>query len=150
MRIVHRPERRPVSRVHRMERTYETNSVWGEQVHARGRRRGDRCICRGSRSRARKVDTRGILMISDWSHKHIVFSTADFLGQAWRLQGEPRYRQQAIRRAASEMKTRKSTGAWRRRFGWWPCNSSRRTDSEADWGQSLGAAARREVPIAGR
>ncbi len=39
-----------------------------------------------------------ISMISDWSHRHVVFSQPASWVTPWKLQGEPRYWQQILRR----------------------------------------------------
>jgi hypothetical protein len=39
-------------------------------------------------------------MTTDWSNRHMVYSTPSSLPQAWRLQMEPRYLQQWTRRNA--------------------------------------------------
>jgi hypothetical protein len=37
-------------------------------------------------------------MTTDWSNRHMIYSAPSTLGQAWRLQAEPRYHQQLMRR----------------------------------------------------
>ncbi len=90
-----------------------------------------------------------IPMISDWSHKHIVFSQPTSWVTAWRLQGEPRYWQQAIRRARfgnEDPEIERERG--RRRFGWWP-RIEQEDGFQSDWGQSLGAGGSTGAPING-
>jgi len=38
-------------------------------------------------------------MTTDWSNRHMIYSAPSTFAQAWRLQAEPRYRQQLIRRS---------------------------------------------------
>ena len=81
-----------------------------------------------------------IPMISDWSHRHVVFSQPHSLEEAWRLQGEPRYWMQVLGRKArrqgridheSESDEESFSDFERRR------REHKRT-FERDWGQSLG------------
>jgi len=37
-------------------------------------------------------------LVTDWSHRHMIYSSPSTLAQAWRLQAEPRYLQQWMRR----------------------------------------------------
>ena len=46
-----------------------------------------------------------IELITDWSHRHMIFSAPDSTAQAWRLQSQPRYAQQQIRRNPSEWRS---------------------------------------------
>ena len=39
-------------------------------------------------------------MTTDWSNRHMVYSAPSSMGQAMRLQAEPRYMHQLVRRAA--------------------------------------------------
>jgi hypothetical protein len=92
-----------------------------------------------------------ISMISDWSHRHVVFSQPASWVTAWKLQGEPRYWQQILRRngrgrvpAEPELE--------RRRFGfsgfdWHP--PQREEPLERDWGESLGAGGTTGAPLNG-
>jgi hypothetical protein len=41
-------------------------------------------------------------MVTDWSHRHIIFSRPASWVTSWKLQGEPRYWQQAIRRSGTD------------------------------------------------
>ena len=42
-------------------------------------------------------------MTTDWSNRHMVYSAPSSMAQAWRLQAEPRYLHQLIRRSAPAM-----------------------------------------------
>jgi hypothetical protein len=37
-------------------------------------------------------------LVTDWSNRHMIYSSPSTLSQAWRLQAEPRYLQQWMRR----------------------------------------------------
>jgi hypothetical protein len=92
-----------------------------------------------------------ISMISDWSHRHVVYSQPASWVKAWKLQGEPRYWQQTLRRngrgrvpAEPELE--------RLRFGfsgfdWHP--PQREEPLERDWGESLGAGGTTGAPLNG-
>jgi hypothetical protein len=95
-----------------------------------------------------------IPMISDWSHRHVVFSQPTSWVTAWRLQGEPRYWQQALRRRARKFEPTEpelqgevnSSGEFERRRQRWP--QWQRNDAfQKDWGQSLGAGGSTGVPF---
>jgi len=44
-------------------------------------------------------------MTTDWSDRHMVYSAPSSMPQAWRLQSEPRYIHQWIRRNAMSLQT---------------------------------------------
>src|SRR5580704_1345849 len=82
-----------------------------------------------------------IPMISDWSHRHVVFSQPHSVEEAWRLQREPRYWMQILRRNArrhgridheSESDEENFSDFARHRRDHTPA-------FKRDWGQSLGA-----------
>jgi hypothetical protein len=37
-------------------------------------------------------------LVTDWSHRHMIYSSPSTLAQTWRLEAEPRYLQQWMRR----------------------------------------------------
>lgn len=51
---------------------------WGKKAHAQGHT--------------------PVHMTTDWSNRHMVYSTPSSMAQAWRLQAEPRYLHQLTRR----------------------------------------------------
>jgi hypothetical protein len=76
-------------------------------------------------------------MISDWSHRHVVFSQPHSFEEAWRLQREPRYWIQVLGRNARrhgridhEFESDEQNFS---DFDW-----HRRAAFKRDWGQSLG------------
>ena len=82
-----------------------------------------------------------IPLISDWSHRHIVFSQPRTFEEAWRLQREPRYWMQVLGRNArqhgridheSESDEENFSDFERRR-------REHKPTFQRDWGQSLGA-----------
>jgi hypothetical protein len=82
-----------------------------------------------------------IPMISDWSHRHVVFSQPHSFEEAWRLQREPRYWRQILGRNArrhgqieheSESDEENSSDFERHRREHTPA-------FKRDWGQSLGS-----------
>jgi hypothetical protein len=92
-----------------------------------------------------------ISMISDWSHRHVVFSQPDSWVKAWKLQGESRYWQQILRRsgrtrvpAESELERRRFRFPG---FDWRP--PQREEPFERDWGESLGNGGTTGVPLNG-
>jgi hypothetical protein len=99
-----------------------------------------------------------IPMINDWSHRHVVFSRPASIAQAWKLQAEPRYWLQALRRNPA-MFGRSAEGARgeREEFGREE-NRSRdlierqmvwqREGFARDWGESLGVGGSTGVPFA--
>jgi len=97
-----------------------------------------------------------IPMISDWSHRHIVFSQPSSWETAWRLQGEPRYWQQALRRNARSLERVEGgldEGARSlievgpgRRPRWF---REREDVFQRDWGQSLGVGGSTGAPLSG-
>jgi hypothetical protein len=92
-----------------------------------------------------------ISMTSDWSHRHIVFSQPTTWVTAWRLQGEPRYWQQAMRRngrgrGPAEPEWERSRwglpgSGWREHH--------REKPFERDWGQSLASGGTTGAPMSG-
>ncbi|MGB7283179.1 MAG: hypothetical protein WBE13_13025 [Candidatus Acidiferrum sp.] len=92
-----------------------------------------------------------IPLISDWSHRHVVFSQPHNIQEAWRLQREPRYWLQILGRSG---RRNAETGAdlangdetyldFERR------RREREPAFRRDWGQSLGAAGSTGVPLSG-
>jgi hypothetical protein len=82
-----------------------------------------------------------IPMISDWSHRHVVFSQPHSFEEAWRLQREPRYWMQVLAHNArrhvridheSESDEENFSDFERRR-------REHKPTFQRDWGQSLGA-----------
>lgn len=59
-------------------------------------------LSRGNRMHAQ--DHTPVHMTTDWSNRHMVYSTPSSMSQAWGLQAEPRYFHQLIRRAAPALK----------------------------------------------
>jgi hypothetical protein len=93
-------------------------------------------------------------MISDWSHHHVVFSQPSSYEKAWRLQSEPRYFQQVVRRnglgrAFPQLESETGRG---NRFGF-PGLDGRQRQREKpfarDWGQSLGSGGTTGAPLSG-
>jgi hypothetical protein len=90
-----------------------------------------------------------IPMISDWSHRHVVFSQPHSFEEAWRLQREPRYWIQILRRNArrhgrmdheSESDGENFSDFERRR-------REHKPTFERDWGQSLGMGGSTSSPV---
>jgi len=48
--------------------------------------------------RAKAQEHVPVHMTTDWSNRHMIYSAPSTLAQAWRLQAEPRYLQQLLRR----------------------------------------------------
>src|ERR1700735_1488200 len=65
-------------------------------------------------ARATKAADEPIHLVTDWSHRHVVFSPPRNLMDRWRLSRNPRYVQQIIRRAA-EREAQGADGSWRHR-----------------------------------
>jgi hypothetical protein len=113
-------------------------------------------------------------MVTDWSHRHVVFSRPTSWVTAWRLQGDIRYWQQTVRRsgfaqlmeidtdrsanqpsedasdAESEARSARDAGGReprRIRVGGWP-RRERLDEFHRDWGQSLGVNGFTGVPFA--
>jgi hypothetical protein len=90
-------------------------------------------------------------MISDWSHRHVVFSQPHSFEEAWRLESEPRYWIQVLGRNARrhgridhEFETgEENFSDFERR------HREHKPTFQKDWGQSLGAGASTGVPLAG-
>ncbi|MGB2645705.1 MAG: hypothetical protein WBG02_17190 [Candidatus Acidiferrum sp.] len=84
-------------------------------------------------------------MISDWSHRHVVFSQPHNIEEAWRLQREPRYWLQILRRSGrrdAEIEKGDATYLdFERRY------KEHEPAFRRDWGQSLGAAGSTGVPL---
>jgi hypothetical protein len=110
-------------------------------------------------------------MVTDWSHRHVIFSRPTSWVTAWKLQGEPRYWQQTVRRGgldrafSSEVSNERGPAEneadreFRRsgegdfeprriRIGGWP-RRERLDEFHRDWGQSLGAGGTTGAPLAG-
>jgi hypothetical protein len=82
-----------------------------------------------------------IPMISDWSHRHVVFSQPHSFEEAWRVQTEPRYWMQILGRAPRRLgRIDPDSGSDEENFSEF---ERRRKDHkqtfQKDWGQSLGA-----------
>jgi hypothetical protein len=92
-----------------------------------------------------------ISMISDWSHRHVVFSQPDSWVKAWKLQGEPRYWQQILRRSGrARVPAESELERWRfgfSGFNWHP--PQREEPFERDWGESLGNGGTTGAPLSG-
>lgn len=108
-------------------------------------------------------------MVTDWSHRHVIFSRPTSWVTAWKLQGEPRYWQQAVHRGglgralSNEAQIERQAqheesfrdldpdaSDWeprRGRIGGWP-RRERLDEFHRDWGQSLGAGGSTGVPFA--
>jgi hypothetical protein len=89
-----------------------------------------------------------IAIVSDWSHRHVIFSRPDSLATARRLQAETRFRMQVLSRntnsrvAESEDK-QNNLGEFMR------VHKKPRKTFKRDWGQSLGVNGSTGVPLAG-
>jgi len=70
----------------------------------------------------------------DWSHHHLVFTQPSSIAQAWKLQQEPRFRQQVLSRNISARKQDHGAGFVGRRG---EHGNGRRNLEHADWGMSL-------------
>jgi len=91
-----------------------------------------------------------IPMISDWSHRHVVFSQPHSFEEAWRLQREPRYWMQVLAHNArrhvridheSESDEENFSDFERRR-------REHKPTFQRDWGQSLGPGGSTSSPLA--
>ncbi len=90
-------------------------------------------------------------MVSDWSHRHVIFSQPDSFEMAWRLQGQPRYWLQILSRNARRHGPIDS-GSEDREDGFPEFDRHDRESKDTlqkDWGQSLGANGSTGVPLAG-
>ena len=91
-----------------------------------------------------------ISVVSDWSHHHVVFSRPDSLERSLRLQGEPRFWLQTLRRNSrsfgrvNEFQEKENDLD---EFDWERKKS--RKEFHRDWGQSLGANGSTGVPLSG-
>jgi|SRR5579872_305085 len=90
-------------------------------------------------------------MISDWSHRHVVFSRPDSFEMAWRSQGQHRYWLQVFGRNArrqgrpeADIDGKEGAVPEFTRYGRKSRNALHR-----DWGQSLGAGGSTGVPLSG-
>jgi hypothetical protein len=89
-----------------------------------------------------------ISSIMDWSHHHVVYSQPSTWASAWKMQQEPRFWQQKIRRGEFQHESEHaSRGEWARDFfrfpgtnppGWGWHEHPREVPMERDWAQSLG------------
>jgi hypothetical protein len=91
---------------------------------------------------AAKSTRHGIVLPTDWTHSHLVFSQPGTVEQAMRLQQDPRFEQQLYRRGqplrlpAAQI-DRGGVGSPQLRFPFHP----RRSNSTGLWDESLGAGA---------
>lgn len=76
---------------------------------------------------------------SDWSHQHIVFSKPSNILREWRVQQDPRYWHQTMRRAAMEVAPNMVDAAGR--FGDFHFGRGKLDTMTRDWAVSLGAGA---------
>ena len=91
-----------------------------------------------------------ISIVSDWSHRHVVFSRPDSIESGWRLQTEVRFRLQALRRnARSADPTDESQDSPNDRNELERGRTRFRKAFHRDWGQSLGPNGSTGVPLAG-
>ena len=92
-----------------------------------------------------------ISIVSDWSHRHVVFSRPDSLEKAWRLQAEPRYWQQVFRRNARGhgRVDGESEGERNDLDEFERGHKESRKAFQKDWGQSLGVNGSTGLPLAG-
>jgi len=84
--------------------------------------------------------TRRVSVPYDWSHQHVVYSRPASLSQAWKLQQEPRYWQQIMRRNAA----RRSGNNLPELAGTQDGESDRlhkKSPIHRDWAESLGSGA---------
>jgi hypothetical protein len=94
-------------------------------------------------------------MISDWSHRHVVFSQPVTFEEAWRLQVEPRYWMQVLgRKARRNGQVDSDIDAHPESVeGSIPDFELRREEEprrfDKDWGQSLGAGGSTGIPLVG-
>jgi hypothetical protein len=89
-----------------------------------------------------------ISLVHDWTHQHLVYSQPTTWVSAWKMQQEPRYWQQKIRRGEIQHESERATrGEWARDFfrfpgtnppGWGWHEHPREAPMERDWAQSLG------------
>jgi hypothetical protein len=92
-----------------------------------------------------------VSIVSDWSHRHVVFSRPSSLERAWALQAEPRYRLQVLSRSARRHRRVDDESGGERN----DLDEIERSHKESrkafqtDWGQSLGANGSTGVPLAG-
>jgi hypothetical protein len=92
-----------------------------------------------------------IPLVSDWSHRHVVYSRPASWVKAWKLEGEQRYWQHAVRRTGRGRGPIESDfGPGRFGFPGFDWRQRRReTPIQRDWGQSLGAGGSTGAPLAG-
>jgi hypothetical protein len=90
-------------------------------------------------------------MISDWSHRHVVFSQPTSREQAWRVQTETRYWLQAFRRNAARFRHdgMEPTDADNATAEFVRSRKGSRKAFQRDWGQSLGANGATGAPLSG-
>jgi hypothetical protein len=55
-------------------------------------------------TRTHAQDHAPVSMTTDWSNRHMVYSAPSNMAQAWRLQAEPRYLQQWVRRNVAPLR----------------------------------------------
>lgn len=80
------------------------------------------------------VDQTRQSVVTDWSHRHVVFSAPATDYQSWRLQQEPRYQQQTIQRMAAA-RVQPDIPMDTSQFG----NKKKKNKMKRDWAMSLGA-----------
>jgi hypothetical protein len=92
-----------------------------------------------------------ISTVSDWSHRHVVFSRPNSFEKAWRLQAEPRYRLQVLsRNARRHRRVDDEFGGERNDIDEFERgHKESRKGFQRDWGQSLGVNSSTGVPLSG-
>jgi hypothetical protein len=91
-----------------------------------------------------------ISIVSDWSHRHVVFSHPDSFERAWRLQTEPRSWLQVLSRNPSSLGRVDESADKRNDLDALERGHKKfRKKFHRDWGQSLGVNGSTGVPLAG-
>lgn len=92
-----------------------------------------------------------IPVISDWSDRHVIFSRPGDIREAWKLQREPRYWLQILRRSGRRNARADSgpNGGDGTFLDFHRHRGERGYEFQRDWGQSLGAGGSTGVPLSG-
>jgi len=92
-----------------------------------------------------------IPIVSDWTHRHVIFSQTRSFEKSWRLQAEPRYWLQVLGRNARRYRqVDDKFGAERNDLDdFQRGHKESRKAFQRDWGQSLGANGSTGVPLTG-
>jgi len=91
-----------------------------------------------------------ISIVSDWSHRHVVFSRPDSSERAWRLQAEPRFWLQVLGRNPRRLARVDESEDKRNDLDEFERGHKKsRKAFQSDWGQSLGVNGSTGVPLAG-